>query len=102
MRRLAMSVRRSWQVALLLIAAMVLAPVALRAQTDTTAVTHTVTTTEDHDRGFPWGLLGLLGLAGLIPRKQRDVHVHEHETYTTRPAPPRDDRVDPTPPPPRV
>jgi MYXO-CTERM domain-containing protein len=29
---------------------------------------------EDDD--FPWGLLGLLGLAGLIPRKRRDdIHV---------------------------
>ena len=26
---------------------------------------------EDRD-GFPWGILGLLGLAGLIPRKNRD------------------------------
>lgn len=24
------------------------------------------------ERGFPWGLLGLLGLAGLIPRKRND------------------------------
>jgi hypothetical protein len=24
------------------------------------------------DRGFPWGLLGLLGLAGLVPRKRND------------------------------
>jgi len=29
---------------------------------------------EDND--FPWGLLGLLGLAGLIPRKKApDVHI---------------------------
>jgi MYXO-CTERM domain-containing protein len=28
----------------------------------------------DHDRGFPWGILGLLGLAGLMGRKrERDV-----------------------------
>ena len=24
------------------------------------------------DRGFPWGLLGLLGLAGLVARRRRD------------------------------
>ena len=24
------------------------------------------------DRGFPWGLLGLLGLAGLLARRRRD------------------------------
>jgi hypothetical protein len=96
-----MSVRRGWMVALLLIATMVLAPVAIRAQTDTTAVTHTTTTTEDDDDyDFPWGLLGLLGLLGLMPRKRPDVHVRE-EVYT-RPVPPRDDRIDPTPPPPRV
>ena len=29
----------------------------------------------EEDDDFPWGLLGLLGLAGLIPRKRRD-HVH--------------------------
>jgi hypothetical protein len=90
-----MSVRRGWLVALLLIGTMVLAPVALRAQTDTTAVTHT-TTTQDEHHDFPWGLLGLLGLLGLMPRKHRDVHVHE---VPARPVPPRDDRIDPTPPP---
>jgi MYXO-CTERM domain-containing protein len=25
---------------------------------------------DNDDDGFPWGLLGLLGLAGLIPRKR--------------------------------
>jgi MYXO-CTERM domain-containing protein len=93
-----MSVRRGWLVALLLIAAMAGAPMALRAQTDTTAVTHTTTTTEDDDSDFPWGLLGLLGLLGLIPRKARDVHVHDTHVHA-RTVPPRDDRVDPTPPP---
>jgi hypothetical protein len=93
-----MSVRRGWLVALLLIATMVLAPVAIRAQTDTTTVTQTVTE-EEEDYDFPWGLLGLLGLLGLIPRKRRDVHVEE---VYTRPVPPRDDRIDPNPPPPRV
>jgi hypothetical protein len=37
---------------------------------------------EDND--FPWGLLGLLGLAGLIPRKKApDIHIDN------RTAPPR-------------
>ena len=40
------------------------------AQDATTADTRV--TTDDDDRDFPWGLLGLLGLAGLIPRKSRD------------------------------
>ena len=93
-----MSVRRGWLVALLLLATM-MAPVALRAQTDTAMVTQTTTEVEDDDDdgGFPWGLLGLLGLLGLMPRKSRDVPVRE--TYTTRDVPPRDDRVNPNPPP---
>ncbi|HEX8257604.1 MAG TPA: WGxxGxxG family protein [Allosphingosinicella sp.] len=33
------------------------------------------------ERGFPWGLLGLLGLAGLIPRKRG----HDHVDNRTRP-----------------
>ncbi|HEX8444492.1 MAG TPA: WGxxGxxG family protein [Allosphingosinicella sp.] len=37
---------------------------------------------EDND--FPWGLLGLLGLAGLIPRKKApDVHI-DNRTNTPR------------------
>lgn len=36
---------------------------------------------EDDDR-FPWGLLGLLGLAGLLPRKRHDIHV---DNRTSRP-----------------
>lgn len=27
---------------------------------------------QEEDNDFPWGLLGLLGLAGLIPRKRKD------------------------------
>jgi MYXO-CTERM domain-containing protein len=30
---------------------------------------------QEDDDGFPWGLLGLLGLAGLIPRKRHDHRV---------------------------
>jgi MYXO-CTERM domain-containing protein len=93
-----MSVRKGWLVTLLLIAAMIAAPVALRAQTDTAMVTQTTEVEDDDDDGdFPWGLLGLLGLLGLIPRKSRDVPVRE--TYTTRDVPPRDDRINPNPPP---
>jgi MYXO-CTERM domain-containing protein len=82
--------------ALLLIGMAVLAPVALRAQTDTTTITRT-TQTEDEDHDFPWGLLGLLGLAGLIPRGRKDVHVHD---VPTRPVTPREDHITPNPPPP--
>ncbi len=39
--------------------------------------TERVETRTEHERGFPWGLLGLLGLAGLIPRKRKEVEVHE-------------------------
>jgi MYXO-CTERM domain-containing protein len=64
-------------------------------------ITTTTQTEEDDDSDFPWGLLGLLGLAGLIPRRRKEeVHVHPREVHTT-PVPPRDDRPG-TPPPPRV
>jgi hypothetical protein len=44
------------------------------AQEDSTTNTATAEPTED-DGGFDdWGLLGLLGLAGLIPRKRKDDH----------------------------
>ncbi|HEY0149757.1 MAG TPA: WGxxGxxG family protein [Allosphingosinicella sp.] len=29
----------------------------------------------EDDDGFPWGLLGLLGLAGLLPRKRHSINV---------------------------
>jgi hypothetical protein len=39
---------------------------------------------EREDDDFPWGLLGLLGLAGLIPRKKApDVHI-DNRTNTPR------------------
>ena len=45
--------------------------------------TETTTTVEREQRNeFPWGLLGLIGLAGLIPRK-RETHVHPTTTTTT-------------------
>ena len=39
---------------------------------ETAAPADTTTTTTDHDRGFPWGVLGLVGLIGLLgARKAR-------------------------------
>jgi MYXO-CTERM domain-containing protein len=31
---------------------------------------------EEEDDDFPWGLLGLLGLAGLIPRKRKEADIN--------------------------
>lgn len=88
--------RSGWlKVAVMLIGLAVMAPLPLLAQGDT--VTTTVHT-EEEDNEFPWGLLGLLGLLGLIPRRRKDVHVHD---VHTRPVPPRDDRAGTPPPPPR-
>lgn len=44
-----------------------------------------VTTTDnrDDDNDFPWGLLGLFGLAGLLGRKRRDDDVHVDRTADT-------------------
>jgi MYXO-CTERM domain-containing protein len=36
----------------------------------------------EEDDGFPWGLLGLLGLAGLLPRKRKDHVDVDHRTRT--------------------
>ena len=43
------------------------APAAEPAATDTNAVTPP----EKSKNGFPWGVLGLIGLLGLIPRRSR-------------------------------
>lgn len=56
----------------------IMTPVTVAAQ-DT--VDRTVTTSGEEEQ-FPWGLLGLIGLAGLIPRKHKDVHT---ERTTARP-----------------
>lgn len=90
---------RWWQVVVMLAGLAVVSPLPLASQqVDTTATTTAVVDDDDEeDSDFPWGLLGLLGLAGLIPRRRKEeVHVH-----TPRPAPPRNDPLDP-PPPPRV
>ena len=57
--------------------AMCFAPMVTHAQATDTTVRVADT---DHDRGFDWGWLGLLGLLGLIPRKRKDTVV---ETRTT-------------------
>ena len=90
---------RRFAMAVLVAGSAFLAPLPIAAQD--TAVTTTTTHTEEEDEGFPWGLLGLLGLLGLIPRRKKDVHVHEHPVHEvhTRPVPPRDDRPGGTPPP---
>jgi MYXO-CTERM domain-containing protein len=93
---------RRFALAVLVTGSAFLAPLPAAAQD--TAITTTTTHREEEDRDFPWGLLGLLGLLGLIPRRKKDVHVHEHAVHEvhTRPVPPRDDRVGGTPPPPRA
>ncbi|HET7460482.1 MAG TPA: WGxxGxxG family protein [Longimicrobium sp.] len=87
---------------MLLLGLAVAVPRRVVAQTDTTVTTTATHVEDDDDHEFPWGLLGLLGLAGLIPRRRKDVHVHEE--VHTRPIPPREPPPpprDPMPPPPR-
>ena len=75
---------RSTSIILVGSACLLLMPISVSAQqpgmTDTTVTTQSA---EREDNDFPWGLLGLLGLAGLIPRK-RD-HVVHNERTTARP-----------------
>ncbi|MDB4880346.1 MAG: hypothetical protein JWL60_1792 [Gemmatimonadetes bacterium] len=64
------------------------------AQTTTTTNTDTtvMASQPEEDRDFPWGLLGLLGLAGLLKRPQREVVVQREpvvpHTSTGRPGDP--------------
>lgn len=51
-------------------------PIAVTAQEAATVDSTTTTTPIREDNEFPWGLLGLLGLAGLIPRKQQHTTAH--------------------------
>jgi len=65
------------------------APLQAQNGTTTTGDTMVTTTTTQHqeeEHHFPWGLLGLLGLAGLLKRpKEREVVTRPVER-TTRPA----------------
>jgi MYXO-CTERM domain-containing protein len=64
--------------ALLAVTPVVAASSATAQDTDTDA-----TQPADDDDDFPWGLLGLAGLAGLLPRKNRDDDVRRTTTNTT-------------------
>ncbi len=44
----------------------------LATTADPLADNTTTVPVEEEDNDFPWGLLGLLGLAGLIPRKRKE------------------------------
>ncbi|HUQ99756.1 MAG TPA: WGxxGxxG family protein [Gemmatimonadaceae bacterium] len=58
-------------------------PIAMHAQTADSTRTYATTTTDNNDRHFDWGWLGLLGLLGLIPRKRKDTVVETRTTGTT-------------------
>lgn len=64
-----------------LVTAALILPVMASAQDNST--TATTTTTVREDRGFDWGWLGLLGLAGLLGRN-RQPEVRQTTTTTTR------------------
>jgi hypothetical protein len=70
---------RKITLALAATASLAFAPAALGQATTTTDTSMTAapatTPVEDDDNDFPWGLLGLIGLAGLLGRK-RDDRVH--------------------------
>ncbi len=53
------------------------------------------TRTVESETSFPWGLLGLLGLAGLIPQKRKTVEVEEfRDTRQVKSAPDNQNVVD--------
>jgi LPXTG-motif cell wall-anchored protein len=65
-----------------------LSPAAALAQNDAYVENTTETTTvqREDDNDFPWGVLGLLGLAGLLGRKKKDADIHVDARHNnTRP-----------------
>ena len=75
---------RSMSLAVATATIILLSPVNASAQQAGTTDTTVTTGESDRDNdGFPWGLLGLAGLAGLLPRKRNDT-VHPERT-TSRP-----------------
>ena len=62
-----------------------LAPTAASAQgAENTVDTSYGNPQPQEDDGFPWGLLGLLGLAGLLPRKRHNHVDVDNRTNTPR------------------
>jgi MYXO-CTERM domain-containing protein len=64
----------------LLLTTMALGTIAAQTATDTSnpsASTNNMNTRNDDSRGFDYGWLGLLGLAGLLGFRRRDVHTHQ-------------------------
>ena len=59
-------------------------PVAAQTAADPTLADPAPVAVDDDDDDFPWGLLGLLGLAGLIPRKRRDDDIRVDRTDSTK------------------
>ncbi len=82
-------VKRIIKVSALVLGLAVITVLPISAQSGANSnTTRTETTrTVERENSFPWGLLGLLGLAGLIPQKRKKVEVHElRDTDVHRPA----------------
>ena len=54
-------------------------------QVTTNRTTEYRTVEQDDDAEFPWGLLGLFGLAGLLGRKRKDADIHVDARRGNRP-----------------
>jgi hypothetical protein len=76
---------KSYTAAIAAATLLTLAPTAASAQgAENTVDTSYGNPQPREEKRFPWGLLGLLGLAGLLPRKRHD-HVHvDNRTNTPR------------------
>lgn len=72
-----MPIRKSAKTVAIAVAFIALSPIPAYAAETTTTNRTTTTTRADNEGGFPWGILGLFGLAGLLGlrKKERDIHV---------------------------